>query len=210
MRAKSLQLCPAHWDPMGCSLPDSSVHGILQARVLEWVAIAFSDMVHRVAKRVRLNWSNLAHTYIIYTYFKITLTSFIALNNTIWNNQNLETTRKTVVITCSKYSATLSVNWSTPSFITVGVTWLTKLSITCVSVRHTDWLIPITKFFKVTLVNCFPTKCIKWFYLEENRNIRKNYTSMIPKFSFSSGLKFPPIFPTVAKSNEPTVFMLTV
>ena len=29
-------------DPMDCSLPDSSVHGIFQARVLEWVAIAFS------------------------------------------------------------------------------------------------------------------------------------------------------------------------
>ena len=30
-------------DPMDCSLPDSSIHGILQARVLEWVAIAFSE-----------------------------------------------------------------------------------------------------------------------------------------------------------------------
>ena len=31
-------------DPMDCSLPGSSVHGIFQARVLEWVAIAFSDI----------------------------------------------------------------------------------------------------------------------------------------------------------------------
>ena len=30
-------------DPMGCSLTGSSVHGIFQARVLEWGAIAFSD-----------------------------------------------------------------------------------------------------------------------------------------------------------------------
>ena len=30
-------------DPMDCSLPGSSVHGIFQARVLEWVAIAFSN-----------------------------------------------------------------------------------------------------------------------------------------------------------------------
>ena len=30
-------------NPMDCSLPGSSVHGIFQARVLEWVAIAFSD-----------------------------------------------------------------------------------------------------------------------------------------------------------------------
>ena len=30
-------------DPMDCSLPGSSIHGILQARVLEWGAIAFSN-----------------------------------------------------------------------------------------------------------------------------------------------------------------------
>ena len=36
------QSCPTLCDPMDCSLPGSSLHGILQARVLEWVAIAFS------------------------------------------------------------------------------------------------------------------------------------------------------------------------
>ena len=40
--AKSLQLCPTLRDPLDCSLPGSSVHGIFQARVLEWGAIAFS------------------------------------------------------------------------------------------------------------------------------------------------------------------------
>ena len=34
--------CVILCDPMDCSLPDSSVHGILQARILEWVAIPFS------------------------------------------------------------------------------------------------------------------------------------------------------------------------
>ena len=33
------QLCPTLSDPMDCSLPGSSVHGIFQARVLEWIAI---------------------------------------------------------------------------------------------------------------------------------------------------------------------------
>ena len=42
--AKSLQLCLTLCDPMDCSLPGSSTHGIFQARVLEWGAIAFSDM----------------------------------------------------------------------------------------------------------------------------------------------------------------------
>ena len=39
------QSCPTLHDPMDCSLPGSSVHGIFQARVLEWVAIAFSMMI---------------------------------------------------------------------------------------------------------------------------------------------------------------------
>ena len=37
------QSCPALRNPMDCGLPGSSVHGISQARVLEWVAIAFSE-----------------------------------------------------------------------------------------------------------------------------------------------------------------------
>ena len=40
--AKSLQLCLTLCDPMDCSLPGSSVHGILQARLLEWVAMPAS------------------------------------------------------------------------------------------------------------------------------------------------------------------------
>ena len=36
------QSCPTLSEPMDCSLPGSSVHGISQARVLEWGAIAFS------------------------------------------------------------------------------------------------------------------------------------------------------------------------
>ena len=45
------QSCPTLSDPMDCSLPGSSVHGIFQARVLEWGAIAFSDNpVYETAK----------------------------------------------------------------------------------------------------------------------------------------------------------------
>ena len=40
--AKSLQSCLTLSDLMDCSLPGSSIHGIFQARVLEWYAIAFS------------------------------------------------------------------------------------------------------------------------------------------------------------------------
>ena len=40
--SKVAQSCPTLSDPMDCSLPGSSIHGIFQARVLEWGAIAFS------------------------------------------------------------------------------------------------------------------------------------------------------------------------
>ena len=49
MKVKSesevVQSCPTLHDPMDCSLPGSSIHGIFQARVLEWVAIAFSAVI---------------------------------------------------------------------------------------------------------------------------------------------------------------------
>ena len=40
------QSCPTPSDPMDCSLPGSSIHGIFQARVLEWGAIAFSGYTY--------------------------------------------------------------------------------------------------------------------------------------------------------------------
>ena len=43
------QLCPILWDPMDGSLPGSSVHGIFQARVLEWVAISISSLCFNVS-----------------------------------------------------------------------------------------------------------------------------------------------------------------
>ena len=42
VRAKSLQLCPTLWDHVDCSLPGSPVHGILQARILEWIVMPSS------------------------------------------------------------------------------------------------------------------------------------------------------------------------
>ena len=42
MKMLLAQLCPTLCDPMDCSPPGSSVHGILQARILEWVPLSFS------------------------------------------------------------------------------------------------------------------------------------------------------------------------
>ena len=49
--AKSLQSCLTLCDPMDCSLPGSSVHGIFQARVLEWGAITFSELSMKILER---------------------------------------------------------------------------------------------------------------------------------------------------------------
>ena len=57
------QSCPTLHDPMDCSLPGSSIHGIFQARVLEWVAISFSIREARTWKKVNL-WSELPITII--------------------------------------------------------------------------------------------------------------------------------------------------
>ena len=42
-----IESCPTVSDPMDCSLPGSSVHGIFQARVLEWAVISFSSVFLR-------------------------------------------------------------------------------------------------------------------------------------------------------------------
>ena len=47
--SKVAQSCPTLSDPMDCSLSGSSTHGIFQARVLEWVAIAFSNRTDAAA-----------------------------------------------------------------------------------------------------------------------------------------------------------------
>ena len=42
LESEVAQLCPTLHDPMDCSLLGSSVHGIFQEKILEWVAISFS------------------------------------------------------------------------------------------------------------------------------------------------------------------------
>ena len=53
--AESLQLCPTLCDPVDLILPGSSVHGILQARILEWVAIFFTQATENGKKKKKLD-----------------------------------------------------------------------------------------------------------------------------------------------------------
>ena len=49
-----VHLCPTLSDPMDCSLPGSSIHGIFQAGVLEWAAIAFSVCTLRLDLNLKI------------------------------------------------------------------------------------------------------------------------------------------------------------
>ena len=65
------QSCLTLRDPMDCSLPGSSVHGIFQARVLEWGAIAFSEEEKRQCQfklKFSPSWACLLVTQSIYKY----------------------------------------------------------------------------------------------------------------------------------------------
>ena len=53
--AQLLHLCPTLWDPMDCSPPGSSVHGILQARILEWIAMPSSRGPSQPRDRTQLS-----------------------------------------------------------------------------------------------------------------------------------------------------------
>ena len=70
------QLCPTLSDPMDCSLPGSSIHGIFQARVLEWGAIAFSGqnslkyLINKFRNSIKKNDKNYLPIEIIEKNFK--------------------------------------------------------------------------------------------------------------------------------------------
>ena len=53
------QSCPTLSNPMDCSPPGSSIHGIFQARVLEWGAIAFSAIKRNAFESVLMRWIDL-------------------------------------------------------------------------------------------------------------------------------------------------------
>ena len=61
IHAKSLQSCLSLHDTMDCSLPGSSVYGISQARVLEWISISISISSSRRSSQCR-DWTQVSYT----------------------------------------------------------------------------------------------------------------------------------------------------
>ena len=64
MCANSLQLCPTLCNSMDCRLPGSSVHRILQARILEWVAIPSSRQSSRLRNQTHISYVSCLGTHI--------------------------------------------------------------------------------------------------------------------------------------------------
>ena len=55
VKVKIAQSCPTLCDPMDCSLPGSSAHEILQARILEWIAVLFFKGSSRPRDRTQVS-----------------------------------------------------------------------------------------------------------------------------------------------------------
>ena len=84
------QLCPTLCDPVDCGLPGSSIHGIFQAIVLEWIAISFSRGSSRPRNRTRV--SHIAGRRFICSVYHA---KFKAEWITSWNQDCLEKTSTT-------------------------------------------------------------------------------------------------------------------
>ena len=68
VHAESLQLCPTLWEVMDCSLPGSSVHGILQERRLKWVTISFSRGSSQPRDRTYVSYVSCIGRQVLYHY----------------------------------------------------------------------------------------------------------------------------------------------
>ena len=76
VHAQSLRSCSTLWDPMDCSLPGSSVRGIFQARILEWIVMPSS----RGSSWPR-DWTCVSYGEILFFPIQISLNNFCHSNN---------------------------------------------------------------------------------------------------------------------------------
>ena len=69
--AKSLQSCLTLCDPKDCSLPGSSVNGILQARILEWVAMTSSRRSSQPRDRIHVPYVSCIGMWVLYHWYQL-------------------------------------------------------------------------------------------------------------------------------------------
>ena len=71
MYAKSLESCPTLCNRMDCSPPGSSVHGILQARILEWVAVPSSSGSSQHRDRTFISYISCIGRWVLYYQWQL-------------------------------------------------------------------------------------------------------------------------------------------
>ena len=103
------QLCPTLSDPLDCSLPGSSIHGIFQARVLEWGAIAFSAKAFYLPAILVSETSNKGH--MDDTHYKKCVLVFPPV---IWQQKNQVTNQHSLCKTAETYK------WPSLNFLQVS------------------------------------------------------------------------------------------
>ena len=112
------QSCPTLSDPMDCSLPGSSIHGIFQARVLEWGAIAFSECLcvtgGKCVKWVAL-WRRSCTLEAQYILFYYLLLAALGLPCCVWASSGCAEQRLLFVVVCGLLFQRLHLLQSTSS-----------------------------------------------------------------------------------------------
>jgi len=77
------QLCLTLCDPMDCSPPGSSVHGILQARILEWVTISYSRGSSQPRDQTDISCGSCTGRWVVYHLSHVLLTKYKFLSTLI-------------------------------------------------------------------------------------------------------------------------------
>ena len=85
VRAKSLRSCQTLWDPVDCSLPGSSVHAILQIRILHWVAMPSFRGSSRPRDRTHVSYVSCIGRQAIFFFFLTTYYISIKKNDSFWS-----------------------------------------------------------------------------------------------------------------------------
>ena len=132
------QSCPTLCDPMDCSLPGSSVHGIFQARILEWAAISFSRRSSQPRVRTQV-------FHIVGRWFTIWATrealiklikggwntSIISLTSTCWRQGQKGLLLQLLIYHTSSFDAFLDVGFS-------RATWKIEIIMYCQGAAPAD------------------------------------------------------------------------
>ena len=103
------QSCLTLSDPMDCSPPGSSIHGIFQARVLEWGAIAFSDLYASNSLMYVSNWVLSSELQIHMPSYLLNI--FICISELISELQSLTPTSSLLLIHLQPPSFPLMATW---------------------------------------------------------------------------------------------------